>query len=127
MNNNKALVTVGYVLLGLVVGYLLWGRTINSDMHKMPNGEMMHNMHDMDMQSMMDGMMQNLDGKMGAEFDQAFLAEMIVHHQGAVVMAEAVLKQSTNPELIKLANDIITAQNGEIKMMQDWQKVWPQK
>lgn len=78
----------------------------------------------MDMNSMMNGMMAGLNGKTGDEFDKAFLAEMVVHHQGAVVMAQAVLKNSKRPELIKLANDIISAQTGEITMMKGWQKDW---
>jgi uncharacterized protein (DUF305 family) len=73
---------------------------------------------------MMSGMMAGLNGKTGDEFDKAFLAEMIVHHQGAVVMAKAVLKNSKRPELIKLASDIISAQTGEITMMKNWQKAW---
>jgi uncharacterized protein (DUF305 family) len=69
-------------------------------------------------------MMANLKGKTGDEFDKAFLSEMVVHHQGAVEMAKAVLATSKRPELIKLANDIISAQNKEIEMMQGWQKAW---
>lgn len=92
-------------------------------MHRMPDGTMMNNVG-MDMHSMMGGMMAGLEGKTGDDFDKAFLSEMIVHHQGAVDMAQAVLKQSKRPDLIKLANDIISAQNKEIKMMQDWQKAW---
>ncbi len=95
----------------------------SSMMHKMPDGTMMNNVG-MDMHSMMNGMMATLEGKTGDEFDKAFLSEMIVHHQGAVDMAQAVLDTSKKPELIKLANEIITAQTKEIKMMQDWQKAW---
>lgn len=72
----------------------------------------------------MTGMMAGLNGKTGDDFDKAFLREMIVHHEGAVVMAQAVLKNSKRPELIKLANDIIAAQTGEIIMMKNWQQVW---
>ncbi len=78
----------------------------------------------MDMSMMMDGMMAGLKGKTGDEFDKAFLDEMIVHHQGAVEMAKAVLAQSNREELKTLANGIITAQEKEIKQMQDWNKQW---
>lgn len=93
-------------------------------MHQMPDGSMMGGNNKMDMNSMMSTMMAGLNGKTGAEFDKAFLSEMIVHHQGAVVMAQAVLKNSKRPELIKLANDIISAQKEEIAKMQGWQKAW---
>jgi uncharacterized protein (DUF305 family) len=76
------------------------------------------------MAATMGGMMSGLNGKTGDDFDKAFLSEMIVHHQGAVDMAQAVLKNSKRPELIKLANDIIKAQTGEIATMQSWQKTW---
>ncbi len=95
----------------------------NSSSHMMPDGTMMNNVG-MDMESQMHGMTMSLEGKTGDAFDKEFLSQMIVHHQGAVDMAQMVLKTSKRPELIKLANDIITAQNGEIKMMQDWQKMW---
>ena len=93
-------------------------------MHQMPDGSMMQNSNGMDMTSSMQGMMAGLQGKTGDAFDKEFLAEMIVHHQGAVDMAQAVLKTSKRPELIQLANDIITAQTKEISMMQGWQKNW---
>jgi uncharacterized protein (DUF305 family) len=141
MKNNTTLL---YVIGGLLAGVLLTTcyfsfnsatRTrqmmgsyqvpqSNGMMHQMPDGTMMGGSNQMDMNSMMSGMMTGLNGKTGDEFDKAFLAEMIVHHQGAVVMAQAVLKNSKRPELIKLANDIITAQTGEITMMKNWQKAW---
>ncbi len=95
----------------------------NNMMHKMPDGTYMKNVG-MDMDDMMSGMMTGLQGKTGDDFDQAFLSEMIVHHQGAVAMAEEVLKTSKRPELLKLANDIISAQNKEIDMMGAWNKTW---
>jgi uncharacterized protein (DUF305 family) len=92
--------------------------------HQMSNGTMMEGGTHMSMDSMMNGMMAGLQGKTGNEFDKAFLSEMITHHQGAVVMAQAVLQSSKRPELVKLANDIISAQTKEIEMMKGWQKSW---
>jgi uncharacterized protein (DUF305 family) len=76
------------------------------------------------MNNTMTGMMSDLQGKTGDAFDKEFLSEMIVHHQGAVEMAKAVLATSKRPELIKLANDIISAQTKEIDMMKGWQTTW---
>ncbi len=70
------------------------------------------------------GMMSGLEGKTGDALDEAFLAGMIVHHQGAILMSEVLLKGTQRPELIKLGNDIITAQTGEIEMMKKWLKDW---
>ena len=76
------------------------------------------------MESMMTGMMANLKGKTGNEFDKAFLTEMVMHHKGAVVMAQAVLTSTDRPELKKLANEIILAQNKEVTQMREWYKSW---
>ena len=122
--NKNTLYIVVALVLGVLVGYLVWGtRGVEQSMHMMPDGTMMHD-EEMSMDAMMHDMMSELEGKKGDEFDQAFLSEMIVHHEGAVVMAEAVLKNSKRPELIKLANDIIKAQTSEIEMMKDWLTNW---
>jgi uncharacterized protein (DUF305 family) len=54
--------------------------------------------------------------------DVDFLAGMIPHHQGAVDMAEVVLKYGKDPKVKKLAQDIMAAQKKEIAMMQAWLK-----
>lgn len=81
----------------------------------------------MNMSDMMGQMNLSLKGKTGDEFDQAFLTEMIVHHQGAVQMAELALKQSKHQEIKNLAQAIITAQNKEIADMKVWLKTWYNK
>lgn len=72
----------------------------------------------------MGGMISGLSGKTGDAFDKAFLAEMITHHEGAVVMAEAALKDAKHEEIRTMAGAIISAQTAEIKQMQDWLKEW---
>jgi uncharacterized protein (DUF305 family) len=52
--------------------------------------------------------------------DRDFLAGMIPHHQGAIDMAEVVLKYGKDPKVKKLAQGIIRAQKQEIAMMQAW-------
>lgn len=124
MENKNTIYIVVALVLGVLVGYLIWGtRGGERSMHMMPDGTMMHD-EDMSMGAMMHDMMSELEGKKGDEFDKAFLSEMIVHHEGAVVMAEAVLENSKRPELIKLANDIIKAQTSEIEMMKSWLASW---
>ncbi len=63
-------------------------------------------------------------GPKDAEFDLRFIDGMILHHQGAVVMAEAVLEHSEREELRQLAQAVITAQQGEIDQMQQWRQEW---
>lgn len=77
-----------------------------------------------DMRGTMSAMTGSLKGKTGDDFDQAFIDGMIVHHEGAVTMAQAVLKTSSRPELLQLAHAIITAQTTEINQMRMWRTEW---
>jgi uncharacterized protein (DUF305 family) len=45
---------------------------------------------------------------------------MIPHHEQAIVMSDLALSKSTNPEILKLAQEIKDAQNPEIELMSNW-------
>lgn len=54
--------------------------------------------------------------------DVDFVKEMIPHHQGAVDMAKTVLAFGKDPEVKKVAEGIINAQEAEITWMKEWLK-----
>lgn len=93
-------------------------------MHRMSDGAMMNDDSMGGMHGAMGDMMAGLSGKTGDEFDKAFLAEMIVHHEGAVDMAKAAQASAKHEELKQMAEAIISAQTTEIEQMKEWQKTW---
>jgi uncharacterized protein (DUF305 family) len=71
----------------------------------------------------MEGMMsvEDMDGlasSSGAEFDTMWLEMMIAHHEGAISQSETVKADGSNPDVLALADQIITAQQAEIAEMQ---------
>jgi uncharacterized protein (DUF305 family) len=56
------------------------------------------------------------------EPDHDFVTMMIPHHQGAVDMAKALLLYGKDPQMRRLAQEIITDQESEIQLMQLWLK-----
>ncbi len=52
--------------------------------------------------------------------DVDFARSMVPHHVGAIEMAQIQLKYGKDPELRKLAEDIIKSQESEIMMMKSW-------
>jgi uncharacterized protein (DUF305 family) len=72
----------------------------------------------------MDQMMAALQQLTGAEFEQAFLMMMPMHHMGASMMAALAPGRATHPELLRLAQNIVTAQGQEIAQMRGWALAW---
>jgi uncharacterized protein (DUF305 family) len=84
-----------------------WG-TPMGDMDGMDHGGMMS---DTDMQA--------LEDATGAEASRLFLEQMIVHHEGAIEMAQDEVDNGQNPDVVTLAENIIASQTTEIATMED--------
>jgi uncharacterized protein (DUF305 family) len=93
----------------------------------MPNGMMNGNMPN----GMMGGGMMGggmMGGQVGGDaslpFDQRFLDQMIMHHEGAVMSTQMMIADSERPELRDLAQRIITGQQRELDQMRQWRTAW---
>ncbi len=76
-----------------------------------------------DMGSMNDMMLKQLS-QSDTMYDQCFIDMMIMHHNGAIGMANDALVNANKPELKKLAQNIIASQQKEIDMMKKWRTTW---
>lgn len=61
--------------------------------------------------------MDALAASTGPEFDRLWMEMMIEHHEGAILQAEELKAAGNDPEVIALADAIITAQRAEIDEM----------
>ena len=83
----------------------------------------------------MDGMlsdeeMKDLDAAKGTAFDRAFLTGMIKHHAGALKMVDDLFKSPRAAQEVDVnvfANDVVTAQTGEIGIMRRLMSQLPPK
>ena len=136
MENKNQAIVIGLLALivGLLFGYFfgvntmphrgsLGGESMYQEMEgHMYGDEIIDN--DGAMMHAMDEMMLGFRGLEGEAYEEMFLRGMIVHHIGAINMAKDLLEQTNRPELIELANDIISSQSSEVEMMRGWLEEW---
>ena len=67
-----------------------------------------------------DKMHKDMSMSFTGDSDKDFVTGMLPHHQGAVEMAKIELRYGKDPELKKLATNIIRSQDEEIAFMKAW-------
>lgn len=79
----------------------------------------------------MHGMMNMMGGtgdlaalRTAADFDREFIEQMIPHHEMAIMMAGMLAAATGRDEMRELADQIITSQSREVKMMRSWHESW---
>lgn len=65
-------------------------------------------------------MHEKMSGAMSGNADVDFAKGMLPHHEGAVDMAKIELQYGKDPELRKLAQEIVKAQEAEIVFLKSW-------
>ena len=68
---------------------------------------------------MSDDDMMALQDASGADAGALYLAQMIMHHEGAIAMAETELNDGSNVDALALAKAIVSSQTAEIAVMND--------
>lgn len=63
--------------------------------------------------------MQALDDAQGADAERLFLEQMVVHHEGAVEMAQAEVSDGEDADAVAMAQAIVDTQTDEIQQMKE--------
>jgi uncharacterized protein (DUF305 family) len=92
--------------------------------HNTNTGNNINSSNQMDHSQMNHSEMKSSPNAAGQPYDLQFLDTMIVHHQGAVDMAQPAEKKAKRAEIKTLAKNIIAEQEKEIAQMKKWRTEW---
>lgn len=110
------------LLYGLI-GFFIGGLLVSIAATTFEKPETASTTHQSESMTMHD-MSEMLKDKTGDDYDKAFLAGMIEHHEGALDMALQSEENAKHDEIKQLSKDIVTAQQNEIAKMKQWQQAW---
>lgn len=124
MKKETILMTlIGFIFGGLVM-MAISATAVNSQNETMMRFMGIGSSGGMGMGSSMNQMMGSIGDKSGYYFDKAFIDAMIVHHEGAIKMAQEAVHKAQHQEIKDLSREVIRAQTDEIEKMKTWRKEW---
>lgn len=116
MKNSKKFGIIGIVIAVILILIIVWSVVSSS---KSKDAENPLNQYLREQDDIMEDMMDEMEVEPEGNAAEDFLEGMLPHHEAAIEMAEAYLRYGGETQALKqLANDIISAQTGEIKQMQ---------
>jgi uncharacterized protein (DUF305 family) len=59
-----------------------------------------------------------------AAFDQLYIDMMVPHHEAVIALAEVALPALTDPDLIAIAENVVTTQAKENVQLREWRAAW---
>jgi uncharacterized protein (DUF305 family) len=113
---------IGVVLVSGALGFGICTAISASSEPKIDT--MSHDMSTMNEEVSMEEQVKQLSGELDDKTRNALDRAFVVHHQGAIEMAEKVVDQTKRPEVKALAEEIITTQGAEVETMNGWLKKW---
>jgi uncharacterized protein (DUF305 family) len=121
--SHAGIVTLALAAAIFVTAFLLGPLSVNA---QTASGAARHDsasMHSMDMKKSMESMSKEMASMpMTGDPDRDFALMMRIHHQGAIDMSQAELTTGKDPQMRKLAKEIIAAQKKEIALIERWLK-----
>jgi uncharacterized protein (DUF305 family) len=108
------------VLIALIAAFQLWGQRQSSQQHAPAVVEADGWSDQMAIMERMHAAMNSVERSGRSDVD--FVRLMLPHHEAAIEMAKVQLIHGTDPEIRRLAQEIITDQQSEIELMQLWLK-----